>query len=128
MSDQDQKPQTLAGRQFDAVVAVAGVFSEQADRLFAETRAYQTTILRNQSVWFSKVIFARRMSDVIEAQSEHAKAQYEASVGEAKKFAEFLTGLARGAVASASAAAPTTTPAPVNPVANLVTIREREAA
>lgn len=128
MSDQE-KNQTLAGKQFDAIFAVTGVFVEQADRLFAETRSFQTAILRNQSAWLSKIVFARTLSDVIDAQTEHAKAHYEASVGEARKIAEFLTDLAHGAVSSVAAASPTTTPAPVRPASKPVAARvEREAA
>lgn len=124
MSDQNKKNQTLAGRQFDAMVALGDVFAGQADRLFAETRAFQTTVLRNQSVWFSKVIFARSVSDVIAAQREHSKAHYEASVGEARKIVGFLTGLARSVVPSA---ARKTAHSRVKPVAKLVAV-ERKAA
>jgi hypothetical protein len=123
MSNEDQKLQTLAGKQIDAIVAVAGVFVEQADRLFSETRTFQTAIFRNQSAWFSKVVFARSISDVIEAQTEHAKAHYDASVVEARKIAEILTDLTRSAAASASAAEPLT-PSAV-PVADRI---ERQAA
>jgi hypothetical protein len=129
MSNRDRKNQTLAGRQFDAVASVTNGFVEQADRFFAQTREFQTILLRNQSVWFSKVIFARSVSEVVEAQKEHAKAQYEASVGGAKKIAQLLTDFARGAGSSSSAAAPQATAAPVKPYSKPVAVRiERDAA
>jgi hypothetical protein len=121
MSDQNQKHQTLAGEQFDSIVSVVGVLADQADRLFAETRAFQASILRNQTAWFSKVAFAKTISDVIDAQTEHTKA----AVGEARKIAQFVTELARSAVSLPSAAATETPPAPIKTVAARP---EREAA
>jgi hypothetical protein len=98
--------QNLAIKQIDAITSVSGAFVQNADKLFAETRDFQKSVLLNNSAWFSKVAFARNVSDAIEAQTEHAKTNYDATLGETRKIGEIITDLTRDTVKSVLSTAP----------------------
>ena len=98
--------QNLAIKQIDAITSVSGAFAQNADKLFAETRDFQRAVLLNNSAWFSKVVFARNVSDAIQAQTEHARTNYDATVGETRKIGEILTDLTRDTVKSVLNTAP----------------------
>ena len=106
MLEQFQIFQNLALKQIDAITSVSQAFAQNADKLFAETRDFQRAVLLNNSAWFSKVAFAKNVSDAIQAQTEHAKTNYDATVGETRKIGEILTDLTRDTVRSVLSTAP----------------------
>jgi hypothetical protein len=106
MLDQFQILQTLAIKQIDAITSVSEVFVQNAEKLFAETRDFQRVVLQNNSAWFSKVAFAKNLSDAIQAQTEHVKTNYDATIGETRKVGEILTDFTRDAVKSVLSTAP----------------------
>jgi hypothetical protein len=106
MLDQFQIFQKLAIKQIDAITAVSGAFAQNAEKLFAETREFQKAVLLNNSAWLSKVAFAKNVSDAIQAQTEHVKTNYDATVGESRKIGAILTDLTRDTVKSVLNTAP----------------------
>jgi hypothetical protein len=106
MLEQFQIFQNLAMKQIDAIASLSGAFAQNADKLFTETRDFQKAVILNNSAWFSKVVFARNVSDAIQAQTEHAKTNYDATVGETRKIGEILTDLTRDTVKSVLRTAP----------------------
>jgi len=98
--------QTLAIKQIDAMTSVSQVFAQNTEKLLSETRDFQKTVLQNNAAWFSKVAFARNLSDAIAAQTEHVKTNYDATVGETRKIGEILTDLTRDTVKSVLSTAP----------------------
>jgi hypothetical protein len=106
MLDQFQIFQTLAVKQIDAITSVSVAFAQNAEKLFAESRDFQRAVLQNNSAWFSKVVFAKNLSDAIQAQTEHVKTNYDATVGETRKVGEILTDFTRDAVKSVLSTAP----------------------
>ena len=106
MLEQFQIFQNLALKQIDVITSLSGAFAQNADKLIAETRDFQRAVLLNNSTWFSKVAFARNVSDAIQAQTEHAKTSYDATVGETRKIGEILTDLTRDTVKSVWRTAP----------------------
>ena len=106
MLNQFQIFQSLAIKQIDAMTSVSKAFAQNAEKLFAETRDFQKAVILNNSAWFSKVAFAKNMSDAIQAQTEHVKTNYDATVGETRKIGEILTDLTRDTVKSVLRTAP----------------------
>jgi hypothetical protein len=106
MLNQFQILQTLAVKQIDAITSVSGAFAQNAEKLFTETRNFQKAVLQNNAAWFAKVAFARNLSDAIQAQTEHAKTNYDATVGETRKIGEIFTDLTRDTVKSVLSTAP----------------------
>jgi hypothetical protein len=70
MPDQFQIFHNLAIKQIDAITSLSGAFAQNVEKFFAETRDFQRVVLLNNSAWFSKVAFARNVSDAIKAQTE----------------------------------------------------------
>jgi hypothetical protein len=106
MLDQFQILQTLAIKQIDAITFASEAFAQNAEKLLAETRIFQRAVLQNNSAWFSNVAFAKNLSDAIQAQTEHVKTNYDATVGETRKIGEILTDFTRDAVKSVLSTAP----------------------
>jgi hypothetical protein len=106
MLDQFQIFQTLAIKQIDAITSVSEAFAHNAGKLFAETRDFQRAVLQNNSAWFSKLVFAKNMSDAIQVQTEHVKTNYDATVGETRKIGAIFTDLTRDTVKSVLSTAP----------------------
>jgi hypothetical protein len=106
MLDQFQIFQTLAIKQIDAITSVSEAFAQNAEKLFAETRDFQRAVLQNNSAWFSKLVFAKNMSDAIQAQTEHVKTNYDATLGETRKIGAIFTDLTRDTVKSVLSTGP----------------------
>jgi hypothetical protein len=88
------------------LTSVSEVFAQNAEKLFAETRDFQRAVLQNNSTWFSKLVFAKNMSDAIQAQMEHVKTNYDATLGETRKIGAIFTDLTRNTVKSVLSTGP----------------------
>ncbi len=120
MSDNFQSINKFASNQIDAISAIAGVFARSAEKIFAETRDYSAETCRNQSALVSKLISAKSLTEAITASSEHAKAHYDASVGESRKLREIFTDLAADTVKTVLKTAPAEAPAKPKPAQELL--------
>ncbi len=107
--------QLMFKNQFDRSVALAAKLAGNTGKIVNEVSHIAVTSWQAQAAMVSKIAGARNASELIQIQTEHAEAAYEAALARSRKIGELLTDLSRDAVKSMVADAEQTK-APVKPL------------
>ena len=97
-----QEINKFTNKHVDTINTVAGLIADGAEKMFAGARNFSATACRNQADLISKLVSAKTLSEAMVASTEHAKAQYDASIGETRRLGDIFTDLAAGVIKSAS--------------------------
>ena len=112
MFQQFESFQKLSKDGVDNALKSFGTVSKGLQAIAVEATDYSKKAFETNTAFVEKLMGAKSLDKVIEIQSEHAKAAYEALVAQSTKMTELYTGLAKeafkpleAAVAKATAAA-----------------------
>ena len=92
--------QLMFKSQFDRSVALAGKLAGNAGKIVNEVHDIAVTSLQTQAALARKIAGARNASDLIQIQTEHAQAAYEAAFARSRKIGELLADLSHDTVKS----------------------------
>lgn len=92
--------QSVFKTQFDNVAALAGKFAGNASKIANEVQDMTVASMQAQAAFLSKLASARNASDLIQIQTDHAQASYEATIARSQKIRELLVDLSRETVKS----------------------------
>jgi hypothetical protein len=92
--------QTLAKVPFVAATSLTEVLTKQVGNFVTETQDYTVNRFQSNAALIQKLAHAKNLDELINLQTEHAKATYEASVAWSKKLGELAAELSTHAVKS----------------------------
>jgi hypothetical protein len=95
--------QNVFKNQFETAVSLAGKLAGNANQIAAEVQHLSVASLQSHANLLHQLAGAKTVDDVIQIQSDHAKATYEETLARSKKIGELLTDFSSVAVKSVAA-------------------------
>lgn len=87
--------QKMSKDNMDAMLANMGVVSKTLQTIASETADYSKKSFEDSSAAVEKLMAVKSLDKAFEVQSEYAKSAYEGFIGQATKFGEMYTSLAK---------------------------------
>lgn len=113
-----QEFRNVARNQMDAASALTSIFVAGAGKIAAEALQSVELTFRNNATWLRELSAVKSVPELVQVQTETAKANYAAMVEQTKKFGAVVSEMVEGAMKSMpgqEAAAPVLTSAPAKP-------------
>lgn len=95
--------QNVFKNQFETVVSLAGKFAGNANQIASEVQNLSVNSLQSHTNLLSQLAGAKTVGDIIQIQSDHAKATYEEALARSKRIGELLTDFSSDAVKTVAA-------------------------
>jgi hypothetical protein len=92
--------QSVFKTQFDNVAALAGKLAGNASKIANEVQDMTSASIQAQAAFLSKLAGAKNASDLIQIQTDHAQASYEATIARSQKIRDLFVDLSRDTVKS----------------------------
>ena len=92
--------QSVFKTQFDNVAALAGKFAANASKIANEVQDMTAASIQAQAAFLNKLASAKNASDLIQIQTDHAQASYEATIARSQKIRDLFVDLSRDTVKS----------------------------
>jgi hypothetical protein len=92
--------QAIFKKNFETLVDFTGLVAKDLGKIVAEAQDFSVTSLQANAALLNKLASARTISAVIQVQTDHAKAAYDATLARSKKFGELFNELSRVTVKS----------------------------
>jgi hypothetical protein len=90
--------QTLLKNQLDTVVSLTDVVAKDVGKIVAEAQEFSVNSFQTNVVLMRKLAGAKNVSELIQAQTDHAKQTYDATIARSKKIGDLLTELSRNTI------------------------------
>lgn len=85
--------QALMFKPVEVLGSLAGVYVDGANKIVSETQGFSQATIRANTAGFQKQLAARSVGELIQAQAEQAKENFNSSVGEMEKIGDILIDL-----------------------------------
>jgi len=92
--------QSVFKTQFDNVAALAGKLAGNASKIANEVQDMTSASIQAQAAFLNKLASAKNASDLIQIQTDHAQASYEATIARSQKIRDLFVDLSRDTVKS----------------------------
>ncbi len=92
--------QSVFKTQFDNVAALAGKFAGNASKIANEVQDMTAASIQAQAAFLNKLASAKNASDLIQIQTDHAQASYDATIARSQKIRDLFVDLSRDTVKS----------------------------
>lgn len=92
--------QSVFKTQFDNVAALAAKLAGNASKIANEVQDMTAASIQAQAAFLNKLASAKNASDLIQIQTDHAQASYEATIARSQKFRDLFVDLSRDTVKS----------------------------
>jgi hypothetical protein len=92
--------QSVFKTQFDNVAALAAKLAGNASKIANEVQDMTSASIQAQTAFLNKLASAKNASDLIQIQTDHAQASYEATIARSQKIRDLFVDLSRDTVKS----------------------------